>query len=89
MQNFVQIGEIAWEEFEKVGLRHFVNCTKMPNELSVIISLLSLRDKQQCWSPHHPLVPGNALSGITLYLFVHSLLSLQHDTHSSFFNCKQ
>ena len=24
----MQIGEIAWEEFEKVGLRHFANLRK-------------------------------------------------------------
>ena len=31
--SLVQIGEITWEEFEKVGLRHFANLRKkMVNE---------------------------------------------------------
>ena len=28
VQSFMQIGEIAWEEFEKVGLQHFTNLQK-------------------------------------------------------------
>ena len=28
MQSLVEIGEMAWEEFERVGLRHFENLRK-------------------------------------------------------------
>ena len=28
MQSFVEIGEIAWEQFEKVGLQHLANLRK-------------------------------------------------------------
>ena len=31
MQSFLQIGEMTWEEFKKVGLQHFASLQKKKN----------------------------------------------------------